>query len=112
MSILEDLYYGRISVWGRKATPSAERSEVSRKIEDERQYFLGKMSPDDCERFQALEDLYTQSGDFEEIDAFYHGFRMGALLMIEVFADDKDKGQPEEAGEVNDFINKIMKSSK
>lgn len=84
-SILEDLYYGRISPWERPRIKSAERSELSRKIENEKRYFIQKMSLDDCQRFEELESLYSQSGGFEDVDAFSHGFKLGALLTCAVF---------------------------
>lgn len=85
--ILTDLYYGRISPWERRPIRSTEGREIDRKIEDEKRYFKQKMSLDDCQRFQELENLYTQSSGAEQVDAFAHGFKLGAELMIAVFAD-------------------------
>ena len=86
-AILADLYYGRISPWERSPTRSAESREIDRKIEDEKRYFIQKMSLDDCQRFQELENLYSQSSGAEQVDAFTHGFKLGAKLMVAVFAD-------------------------
>lgn len=83
-NVLEELYHGRISPWERKATQSVERSAVNKKIEDEKRYFIEKMSLDDSQRFQAFENLYSQSNDFEQLDAFSHGFTLGALIMMDV----------------------------
>lgn len=88
-SILKDLYYGRVSPWERRPTRDAESREITRKIEDEKRYFIQKMSLDDCHRFQKLENLYTQSSDIEQIDAFSCGFKLGAELMVAVFAESR-----------------------
>jgi hypothetical protein len=50
---------------------------------------MQKMSLDDCQRFQGLENLYSQSSDFDQLDAFSNGFRLGAELMIAVFMEDR-----------------------
>lgn len=88
-AILTDLYYGRISPWERRPVRSAEGWEIDRKIEDEKRHFIQKMSLDDCQRFQELENLYTQSSDAEQVDAFAHGFKLGAELMIAVFSESR-----------------------
>ncbi len=87
--ILTDLYYGRISPWERRPTRTVEGQNIDRKIEDEKRYFFQKMPLDDCQRFQELEDLYTQSSDTEQVDAFSYGFKLGAELMIAVFAESR-----------------------
>lgn len=86
-SILADLYYGRISPWERRPTLDEESRENSRKIENEKRYFIQKFSLDDCQRFQELENLYTQSSDIEQADAFSCGFKLGAELMVAVFTE-------------------------
>ena len=87
--ILTDLYYGRVSPWERRPAQTNEKQEVNRKIEDERRYFIQKMSLDDCQRFQEMENLYMQSSDIEQFGAFTCGFRLGAKLMVAVFADNR-----------------------
>lgn len=54
-NILHDLYFGRISGWERRPVRTLENMEVNRKIESE------KMSLDDVQRFQALENLYASA---------------------------------------------------
>ena len=84
-TVLHDLYYGRISPWERLPARAAESRELDRKIEDEKRYFIQNMSLEDRRRFDELESLYTQSGDIEQVDAFSHGFRLGAQLTAAVF---------------------------
>ena len=91
-NILHDLYHGRFSAWEHCPVRTAESIATNRKIEDEKRYFMQKMSLDDCQRFQALEDLYLHSSDFEQADAFSYGFKLAIMLMFAVFMD---KGEPQ-----------------
>ena len=82
---LHDLYNGRFTAWERRPTRCAEYNEINRKIEAEKRYFMQKMSLDDCQRFEALEGLYSQSSDLEQADAFAYSFKLATQLMCEVF---------------------------
>jgi hypothetical protein len=61
--------------------------EVERQITDIRNYFKNNMPPEDFERFCAAEKLYSQSAEDVERDSFLHGFRLGALIMLEILED-------------------------
>lgn len=88
---INDLYYGRLRPFERKVWKCPERTAVNQKIEEERRYFISKMSLDDCERFQALENLYGQSSGYENVDAFAYGLQFGALFMDAILAVDEKK---------------------
>lgn len=45
---------------------------------------MEKMSLDDCQRFERLENLYSEAAHDEENDIYSHGFTLGALLMQEI----------------------------
>ena len=91
-NILYDLYYGRISGWERRPSRTAAYTAINRKIADEKQYLAEKLLADDCQRFQALEVLYTQAHEFEQLDAYRFGFRLGVMLMCAVFmGEDGDE---------------------
>ena len=85
-SIMEALFDGKIIPWERRNTNSAERKALEEKIENEKRYFIGKMSLDDCTRFEALVGLYADATYDEEVEIYSHGFTLGALLMLEVTA--------------------------
>jgi len=91
-NILHDLYSGKFSAWERSPVRTADNIATNRKIEDEKRYFMQKMSIDDCQRFEALEDLYTHANEFEQADAFSYGFKLGVMLMGAVFMDE---GEPQ-----------------
>ncbi|WP_050699219.1 DUF6809 family protein [Anaeromassilibacillus senegalensis] len=82
--IIEALFDGQIIPWERRADVTAEHRAVNKKIEDEKRYFMEKMSLDDCKRFQKLESLYETAVHCEDVDLYAHGFTLGTLLMLEV----------------------------
>lgn len=84
-TIIDGLFYGGITAFGRHVTPSEEHKRIDKKIEDECRYFVSKMSVDDCKRFEELSNLYSQSNLNQERDAFGYGVRLGVMLMCEVF---------------------------
>ncbi|MCL2853098.1 MAG: hypothetical protein FWE20_08720 [Defluviitaleaceae bacterium] len=87
-NILHDLYNGQFSAWERRPARTAENVSVNRRIEDEKRYFMQKMSLDDCRRFEELDGLYSHSNGFEQADAFSYGFKLGAMLMCSVYTDE------------------------
>lgn len=88
--IMKALFNGEIAPWERSNTMSAERKSLEEKIQNEKRYFIEKMSPDDCKRFDALEELYSDATLDEEDEIFAHGFTLGALLMMEIMAKKED----------------------
>jgi len=87
-NILHDLYNGQFNAWSRRSAGTVESKAVRIKIDDENRYFMQKMSPDDCRRFEELDNLYFKYSDFEQADAFSYGFRLGTILMCAVYSDD------------------------
>ncbi|MCL2773371.1 MAG: hypothetical protein FWD71_08465 [Oscillospiraceae bacterium] len=83
-SIFEDLYYGRINPFEKRTQITPEREEIENKIKDEKRYLQSKLSPDDCERLQSLENLFTEASADDEITMFAHGCIFGALLIFEI----------------------------
>jgi len=84
-SIMEALFDGRLLPWERSTRKTADHKAIADEIESEKRHFFEKMSLDDCQRFQRLEDLYTSVSRTEDADIHSYGFMLGALLMIEVF---------------------------
>lgn len=61
-----------------------EHREIEEKIQREKRYFMEKMSIEDCQRLEGLENLYGEAAHHEEIEIYTHGFTLGALMMLEV----------------------------
>ena len=87
--MLREMYFGKAIPWERRNRKSEEQSELLSQIEAEEKYFIGKMSLDDCERFQKLINLHTELGMSEEGEIFAYGFSMGACLMRDIL-DEAD----------------------
>ena len=87
MKILDELYFGPFAACERHTPRTTEEIAMNRKIEDEKRYFVQKMSLDDCVRFETLDGLYAQANDFQAVKAFTSGFKLGAMLMSAAFMD-------------------------
>lgn len=92
-NFMDDIFYGRIVPWERRPKKSAEREEINREIEIEKRYFIEKMSLDDCNRFQQLENLYMQATGIEDADNFAYGVAFGAKFMLAIFGTGKQQGE-------------------
>lgn len=88
-SVLQDLYYGRVCPWEHFTTQSSETQEINRRIEEEKRNLIKKSSLNNCKDFELLENLYTESSDLEQFNAFSNGFKLGTKLIISVFTDRK-----------------------
>jgi len=86
-SILESLYHGEINLNERKAICTPPKDEIERKIQAEKEYFHNEFSPDVCKRLEKLENLYTEAFGIENIEIFTHGFKIGALMMLEILEE-------------------------
>lgn len=82
--MLREMYFGKVIPWERKNRNSEKQRELLRKMESEERYFVGKMSLDDCQRFQEMLHLNTEIAMSEEGEIFSYGFTMGALLMMDI----------------------------
>ena len=82
--MLRELYYGKFNPCERKNRAIEKQDEIIKKIADEEKFFIDKMSPEDCERFHKLSELYSELFGLEEAEIFTYGATMGALLMKEI----------------------------
>ena len=89
-NILHDLYNGRFCVWEHRPIRTAENIATNRKIEEEKRYFMQLIPPDDHRRFEALENLYSDSSAYEQADAFSFGFKFGVMLMLATLMDEDE----------------------
>ncbi|MDL2258160.1 hypothetical protein LJC42_03245 [Eubacteriales bacterium OttesenSCG-928-K08] len=89
-SILHELYGGEINPYENTSVSSNDYRRINRKIQAEKRYFAERMSEDDCKRFEALENLYSDSSEMETQKAFCEGFKLGALLLCAVFTEEPE----------------------
>lgn len=85
-SIIDALFEGKIVPFELiGVTGNEEHEAVNRNISEEKEYFKSKLTKEDCLRLEALENLYSQSSSIQDVETFRYGFRLGVLLMAEVF---------------------------
>lgn len=85
-TFMYDLYFGKLAPFARKCPQSPAFTATSQKIRNLDRYFQETLSPEAYQKFEELEDLYAQSDSMEETDLFSYGFRLGALMMMDVYA--------------------------
>ena len=88
-NIIREIYRGDYAPPSNKPFQTAENKAIINKIENEKRYFVQKMSLDDVQRFDKLEDLYMDFSCFEQENAFICGFKMGMMLGRAVFVDEE-----------------------
>ena len=82
-SLFEALFLGKINPFERKVEYTPERRELNKKIQDEKRYFIEKLSADDSKRFEELESLLTHKTLDTDVEVHSHGFALGILLVLE-----------------------------
>lgn len=88
-SILRELYNGNIIPWERRNPDPAQHRELHRQIEDAEGYLMGRLSPDDCRRLEALCGLYTELAAAGEEQLFAYAFTLGLRLALETMQEEK-----------------------
>lgn len=88
-SILEGLYNGKIIPWERRNPPNKKKRQLLQKLEAEEQYFISKLSQDDCARFQELSNLHLQLSGVDEENLWAYSFSLGMLLMMDVMKESE-----------------------
>jgi len=89
-SILKELFDGNVYPSELIVPKSSQYHETNQKISDEQDYFKGKLSEDDRKRLEELGNLYCQSTDIDSFESFSYGFKLGVMLMVEVFTGKDD----------------------
>lgn len=87
--ILNGLFGGKIIPWERRSPNSERRRELLQKLGVEERYFTGKMSSDDCARFQEFLQLQLELAIEEEDNTFAYSFTLGMLLMMDVMKESE-----------------------
>lgn len=102
-SIIDALFDGKILPYEQIGVSGDEEYDaLNQNISEKREYFKSRLTEEDCKRLEALDLLYEQSASVQDVETFRYGFRLGVLIMAEVFTG-KDlftvKGRPGAKGE-------------
>ncbi|WP_245237893.1 DUF6809 family protein [Paenibacillus etheri] len=88
--ILEDFYYGRLSPNELIKPSDPELQEINQKITDFLHLLKERLSEEDFDQVEKLFDLQSDSSSLHSALSFIQGYKIGALMMIDVFSGDKD----------------------
>lgn len=89
-SILEELYDGNIYPDELIISKDPEYRPLNKRISDMLAMWKNKFSEDDYNQLENLLDLCSQSSSMEASESFIYGFRLGALIMMEVLTGKKE----------------------
>ncbi|WP_043891000.1 DUF6809 family protein [Paenibacillus sp. Aloe-11] len=85
MSILENFYYGKCNPSERINSKDTEFELVSQRIADAEEVLKTKLLEQDYKLIEELSDLQDVLISLLSASAYIEGYKMGALMMIEVF---------------------------
>lgn len=85
-TILKELYEGNIYPDEVIVSKDSEYQALNEKISDMLEIWKKKLSEDDFNQLEDLLDLRSELSSMEASESFIYGFRLSALIMIEVFA--------------------------
>lgn len=84
MSILDDLYSGRIYPFEKILSKDKQYRPTNEKIGELREYFIEKLPPGDREKFNQWNHLIHESNYMDSYANFAYGFRLGIILLLDV----------------------------
>jgi len=87
-TILQQIFDGEL--YPSETINDHESCKISNIISEEREYLLENLSDGDKERLQKMNDMYHELANIYGGECFAYGFRLGALLLIEIFSKNID----------------------
>lgn len=84
------MYYGKWRPSEQVKSTDPESQKVNQKISDLMEMLKNKLPAVDFEQIEVMLDLLSESTSLHSAAAFIHGYRTGALTMIEVFSSEKE----------------------
>lgn len=90
--VLEQLYNGDLCPADSRSYDNPMYPGMCEVVLEETEEFAGALKPERREVFNAMMDHYLELCYVEKTQAFCDGFRVGARIMCEVFADGREQG--------------------
>ena len=84
MSVLEDLWYGKLRPYENRVRPGTETEREREKLIKQEEALSARLNPEEKALLDALLDQEASLNDLESMDQFITGFRLGATLMVDV----------------------------
>ncbi|NLB81204.1 MAG: hypothetical protein GX800_06275 [Clostridiaceae bacterium] len=88
-SLLAEFFNGNIYP-NEKFTHTQEYEQVNNRISKVREFFEKALSGENLKKLEDLQGLLCQSSAMENEQYFSLGFKLGALIMVEVFTAKED----------------------
>lgn len=85
MSIIEEIYNGKRIPVEEVIPTDADYRPLADKIGSERDYFSKTLSEEDRERFNLWNKDIFKYEEMTELANFEYGFKLGAMLVMEIF---------------------------
>lgn len=89
-TILKALYEGHIYPAEQIIPEDPGYQFLNRKISGEMEMWERKLTKEDFEQLETLTSLCHRVGDMEACASYVHGFRLGAMVMMEVLAGNEE----------------------
>ena len=83
--ILEQLYYGNLITYDRDIKRSSALDKAGRAFAEAEELLSAKLTGDEKRALLALLDAHSEILGISESESFCHGFRLGTLLLMDVF---------------------------
>lgn len=87
--ILKDLYYGSLRPNERMNPNDPESRRINQQIIDSLQLLKERLSQEDFDQVEELLELHSESCSLHSAFSFIQGYKIGALMMIEVFGGER-----------------------
>ena len=87
-SILEELFYGQIFPFERIVPQDPEYRPINQKKSDIKQRLQKRLPAEDYKALEGLLDLDCDSSVMEAYASFAYGFKLGALVILEVLGNN------------------------
>lgn len=88
-SLLESLYYGHLIPEEQLVPKDPMYRKKGRELSEKIETWKYKLSNDDFAELEALLDLQQQIQSMEMTAAFTYGFKLGAVMIIEIHLDHR-----------------------
>ncbi|WP_435923416.1 DUF6809 family protein [Paenibacillus sp. DYY-L-2] len=90
-TFLELLYYGKLIPHETAILQDPQYRQLSRQLSESMDSWKRKLSKEDFTELEALLDLHQQVHSMELAASFTQGYRLGAAMVFEVYAERIDK---------------------
>ena len=87
-SVLEQLYYGRIAPYADPPLRGERTLAANERYEQAYETFTAKLNPDMRRECNRMMEAYTEETTYEMMDSFIQGYRLGARMMLDTFANE------------------------